>query len=292
MANLWAKINNPRRQNFCPILVGPQGVGKDVWMSVLVGGLKEFQGTFTLSKHDSEKQLAEVMTQRAAVIISEFDKTQDIGSAALKDAITTDSFTFRAAYARRARRFWNRCSLLAACNQDQVLTDVTGNRRFAVIKIEDILWDYPQSEAVQLQVLSQARHLCSVGYKMSAETRARMEQLGRDYTPEDTTEILLEAFDDFVLDKLANSASEYSLYSYNDIAGEVGRLARNFQIRTTTILQLLKATGRQYRHKTQGRFYGLKEHASSDVFKSKRRNFVESLKNGSSFSDLSTQSLD
>ena len=144
---------------------------------------------------------------------------------------------------------------------------------------------------MSLQILAQARHLCSIGYKASPETEALIAQLGKDYTPEDTTEIMLEAFDDWVISRLATQVKEFSLYSYNDISSEVSRIARNFQVRTTTMLQLLKATGRQYRHDRHGRFYSLKEHASSETYKDKRRAFIKTLKDGHGLEDLEPEDL-
>jgi hypothetical protein len=287
-ARFIARIYDPFVQNRMIILQGEQGIGKDVFLDTLVKAMGLYRAFLTVKRNDSEKDYAEVLIRSGVVIVSEFDKVRDVGAGVLKDMITKPYFSFRAAYGRKAMNFLNRASWLAACNPEQVLTDVGANRRFLVFKLlggpgEAIRWDYDTSMAFSLQILAQFVHLCSIGYRASAENEEILKALTESYAPEDTTQMILESFDAMIVDKMATDCTEFALYSYNDLALELSRIARSFQIPTPGLLQLLKATGRRYRHREEGRLYGLVPHASGiqPSMRRERRKFLRELKQDS-----------
>lgn len=287
-ARFIARIYDPFVQNRMIILQGEQGIGKDVFLDTLVKAMGLYRAFLTVKRNDSEKDYAEVLIRSGVVIVSEFDKVRDVGAGVLKDMITKPYFSFRAAYGRKAMNFLNRASWLAACNPEQVLTDVGANRRFLVFKLlggpgEAIRWNYDTSMRFSLQILAQFVHLCSIGYRASAENEEILKALTESYAPEDTTQMILESFDAMIIEKMANDCKEFSLYSYNDIALELSRIARSFQIPTPGLLQLLKATGRRYRHKLEGRFYGVVPHASGmqSAMRKSRKKFIQDVKQDS-----------
>lgn len=285
---MFSKLYNPYVQPRMLLFQGEQGIGKDVFIHTLFQALGPYFVSVVISKQMNEKDYAEVLCGAAVVWISEFDRAKEIGSARLKDMISKNFYDFRPAYGRVKRRFWCRATWVGSLNPDQMFIEAGANRRFIPIALEGgpgeaIKWDYDRSPEYSRQLLAQMQHLCETGYKASAETEAVFAEITKNSAPEDVTEMLLDAFDEALIEKMARDCVDFALYRYHDIALELSRISRNFQVPTTALLQIIKATGRQWRHKRAGRFYGLPAHCDmySIPAKDKRQAFLKKLKQNS-----------
>lgn len=267
-AKVWGKILDPEGvQNRCIILSGNQGIGKDIWIKTLVGGLGHYVSDLCFDgKMAKETDIAVVMQRSAVLFISEFDKTHDLGIAVLKDLITKGSFTHVRKYDREATRGKNRCSLIGACNPSDVLRDATGNRRFCIFHLEGgvreaIHWNYPvQDSEYSLRILSQMKHLWESGYKATRESEEVMAGIAAKYTPEDPRTELIEEFEemcDRIEDPLVPGKGLFTLAELEDILQVLGR---NFGYPRRTVLCILKQAGCQFKTKTK-RLYGTRKAA-------------------------------
>ncbi|TXH16245.1 MAG: hypothetical protein E6R03_05765 [Hyphomicrobiaceae bacterium] len=267
LSKMWGKIFQPEQvQNRCIILSGGQGIGKDVWVQSLLCGLGHYLSDFTLPGNAKETEIGIVMASSAVMFISEFDKTGDIGVGTLKDLITKPRFTQVRKYDRDATSAPNRCSIIGACNPDNILRDATGNRRFLIFKLkggvgEAIRWQFPVGDkAFSLQILAQARSLWEAGYKSQPASESIMQAITAQYTPESEHADLVQEFEEGlraiqVSDPLSPGSG---LFRLSEISGLLSDLAKSYGMPRRSVLIHLKSAGCQYRSK-KTRLYGNRE---------------------------------
>lgn len=189
-AKMFQRVQDPRVQNHCLILRGKQGIGKDFLITELFGSLGSYL-SYPVVRAD-ERDLGMILAQSILVCFSEFERTNKLDAGSLKNLITCPEVTFRRPYARGAMTYELRCSFLGTTNKKSIFTDSTGNRRFVVIEIESIEWDYPKDEG--LQYLAQMLALAEENYKVSDEAAAVMEEYIKSLTPIDPEEEIVSMF--------------------------------------------------------------------------------------------------
>jgi hypothetical protein len=264
-SKMYAKMLSPFRvQNRCILLSGRQGVGKDVWYRSLFGAMEGyFKDLVTQGKYTTETDLSVVMGQAAILCISEFDKIKCLGAGVLKDLITKPAFTQVRKYDRDATTTPNRCSVLAACNPEQILDDSTGNRRFLIFRLaggpgEAISWAYPtESRPFSLQVIAQCKALADSKYKASTESELVMRGIQEEHTPESANDLIIADFESAIIerakrDELSNNPG---LYRIDALDVEFNTICKNHGIKRQSLLHILKDAGCQKR-KRIGRYYG------------------------------------
>lgn len=195
---LWRKIDT-FEENKCIIFCGPQGIGKDFFIETLVKGLGMYHTNLTLDAHPNEKELAHTITQSIAVVISEFDKLKGLGSASIKDLISKPFFHVRLSYEREARRIPNRASFIAAANPDDLFTDVTGNRRFVLVRLKGIDWTYSRGEEESLQIAAQFMQDITA---KDDRLEALMAEIIDEYTPVPNESIICALAQEFMAGKI------------------------------------------------------------------------------------------
>lgn len=112
------------------VLDGPQGCGKSTFIETLAGA---FRGSISLN--DPRKEQYEQMQRSWIVEVPELKGLKMAEMGAVKDLITSRSDNFRAAYARTLTKNPRHCVLIGSTNDDYFLKDVTGNRRFWIMKV-------------------------------------------------------------------------------------------------------------------------------------------------------------
>jgi len=126
-----ARIFEPGcKYDYMPVLVGPQGCGKSMTLSKL-GGKWFSDSLYTVQGKDAYEQVQGAwiieMAEMAATKKSEIEQ--------IKQFISKQVDTFRAAYAARTASHPRQCVFFGTTNDDVFLKDITGGRRFWPIDV-------------------------------------------------------------------------------------------------------------------------------------------------------------
>lgn len=108
-----------------PIFVGPQGIGKSTFLSILGKGwfsdsLTTFEG----------KEAAELIQGTWINEIGELTAFTKQETQVIKQFLSKTDDIYRAAYGRRTEKYPRRCVFFGTSNDTEFLKDTTGNRRF------------------------------------------------------------------------------------------------------------------------------------------------------------------
>lgn len=279
-ANIFERLKDENLQPFTPIFQGAQGLGKDVLISALTGGLGDHVRNLNIGGKDvteTKKQLHSALV----FLIPEFDKTGKIDIAALKDLANNPVAESRLSYDMRSEERPVRASFIASCNQKNILVDETGNRRWWVFPCEflgfetkqigsvsvgtgNILKDYPglfcrpDFENERAQIMAQFRELGDKRFRADRRSIAEMDACIANLQPRPIQELILEEWDSSIAELGAipdrvDPVHGYRLYEFSKVEKVITSVQRNYGKSRRTILAILKET-RQYRHKS-GRFY-------------------------------------
>ena len=112
------------------ILTGPQGIGKSTLLSKMSKGwfndsIRTFEG----------KEASELLQGVWIVEVGELDAFNRTDVGRIKQFLSQQADRFRAAYGRHVKEMPRRCVFFGTTNDDEFLTDRTGNRRFWPIKV-------------------------------------------------------------------------------------------------------------------------------------------------------------
>lgn len=144
---------DPMVQNECLIFKGKQGIGKDTWMDDLFNHFQPYYGTPMIGR--DAKEFSDAVSRLLVAKIPEFERTETLSIAELKNVITTSSAFFRRPYAQSAEYHKISCSFIASSNSLDLLRDSTGNRRFVVVEIGELQKVQRVSKADSVQMLAE-----------------------------------------------------------------------------------------------------------------------------------------
>lgn len=191
-SNVFRRVKDATNQNRCIIFKGDQGLGKD---SLLRSMLSEFNPYYeTVALTGTTKDILEVASRILIGHIEEFDQTKGVDIAFLKSLITQPASFFRESYGAAPNQKIMRPSFISTANVDDILRDPTGNRRFIVVPIEGISWNYPQGES--LQVMAQFKEHFERGefVKIDPGIEVKIKTVLDEYTPEDLSVTILDLY--------------------------------------------------------------------------------------------------
>lgn len=210
MAGVWRRVQDQNKQNRFLLFRGPQGVGKD-WLIRLLCEPWDFYFTnFTMQSQ--ERDVFDQVSSSIIVNFSEFDQTEKMNVAFLKDMVTKYKATFRRSHARDAESRQFHCSFIGTTNQQYIMRDETGNRRFVILDIQKMDWEKMRS-VNYTQAWAEARHLCESGYKISTKTAAKMDDFMDRETPEnDLEDNVIELWNEAVGPILRNKQTDRLRY--------------------------------------------------------------------------------
>ena len=117
-----------------PILIGPQGYRKSTFCRILLPPELRFGYTDSLdfsSKRDAERYLGRFFL----INLDEFDQISVSQQAFLKHLLQKPSASIRKAYSSSILEVRRYASFIATSNQKDLLTDLSGNRRFICVEI-------------------------------------------------------------------------------------------------------------------------------------------------------------
>lgn len=188
MIGVVAKIyreNKDMLQNPVLILLGAQGAGKSSMVKWLSSLWPQHAAEMILSlggNHTKDSILQAV--NNVVIELAEFQATLEASSSAtLKSWITMETATFRAPYGRTTVTRNVHASYIATANRvgAGLLSDPSGSRRYRIIEIESIDWEYESVDVCQMwaQALDAYRSgetydLCEEAQQLQVHNAERM----------------------------------------------------------------------------------------------------------------------
>lgn len=108
-----------------PIFVGPQGIGKSTFLSIL--GRDWFSDSLTTFEGKEAAELIQGTWINEVGELTAFTKQE---TQVIKQFLSKTDDIYRAAYGRRTEKYPRRCVFFGTSNESEFLKDTTGNRRF------------------------------------------------------------------------------------------------------------------------------------------------------------------
>lgn len=189
-----AKVFGERAQNFVPVLSGVQGNGKSSFVHFLCpASLQEAHLSENTIEPDSKDCRLE-LTRRWVWEIGELasvTKRQDRD--ALKRFLTTHQISERVPYSRYPLTKPAITSFMATVNPDGggFLDDPTGNRRFVVINITSIDWDYTAIDISQVWAEAVAAFRSGESFNLTANEQRQRAELNQRHEVENPFEAMV-----------------------------------------------------------------------------------------------------
>jgi len=191
-----------QKQNFMLVLDGKQGMGKSYlarWLCPLADLFVE--GAIRPEDKDSLKRLISAWLWEVGELEG---TTRKADRAALKDFITRVIVTVRLAYGHHDIVKPASASLIGTVNDDAAgfLNDLTGNRRFVILSLEDIDPNFTKVDINQLW--AQLYQMYKDGYSNDLDISEAMARdvINEDYQAVSMIDLLLSR--DFVIDSKSN----------------------------------------------------------------------------------------
>lgn len=129
MLGAVTRVYNPGcKFDYMPIIVGEQGSGKSMFLRFLSGSDVWFTDNFNTMDGDKASEKLRGMWILEVAELSAMKRTKDVET--LKAFITSSYDNYRSPYSRRSEVRPRMCVFAGTTNDENFLTDTTGNRRF------------------------------------------------------------------------------------------------------------------------------------------------------------------
>lgn len=142
-----ASSPEPCKADISIIMTGPQGCHKS--QSVRALALEE-DFAAELDFRQDNKELALLMSGRTVIEVPEMQGFSRRENSDLKAFLSLDRDSYRILYSQDIRTVTRRCLFVMTTNEQQILRDATGSRRFAVIEVTKMQDDLIQRDRLQL----------------------------------------------------------------------------------------------------------------------------------------------
>lgn len=138
------------KYDYMPIFVGPQGIGKSTFLSIL--GRDWFSDSLTTFEG---KEAAELIQGTWINEVGELTALTRQETNAVKQFLSKTHDIYRASYGHRAEKYPRRCVFFGTSNDSEFLKDATGNRRFWPVDVGQCparksVWDELPGEVDQI----------------------------------------------------------------------------------------------------------------------------------------------
>lgn len=137
----------PCKADISIIMTGPQGCHKS--QSVRALALEE-DFAAELDFRQDNKELALLMSGRTVIEVPEMQGFSRRENSDLKAFLSLDRDSYRVMYSQDIRTVTRRCLFVMTTNEQQILRDATGSRRFAVIEVARMMDDLIRRDRLQL----------------------------------------------------------------------------------------------------------------------------------------------
>lgn len=156
------------------ILQGAQGIGKTRALQVLAGEFQDRRLLSTQSLGGKEDELLRVIEGSWFVSFDELAGHSKRDDAHLKNLLSQSEHVRNVKYLEKPRRHYRHCVFVATTNEDNPLRDMTGNRRYLVVKCGQI--DVDALARIREQLIAEARDLVEKGDQFWVVRDAEEEQ--------------------------------------------------------------------------------------------------------------------
>jgi hypothetical protein len=176
---LVSRILNPGCKFDSALIVqGGQNIGKSSVFLIIAGEDKHIEFTDLKVREMQQDMQGKLIVEFAeAAIFSKAD------SESLKSIVSRQTDTFRVPYERHARDFPRRCVFAVTANNDDILKDSTGGRRWWAVEVPDDMKCYPPKRQADIHWLRANRD------QLFAEAAVRVRN-GEDFRKIDDYELM------------------------------------------------------------------------------------------------------
>ena len=222
-------------QNYMLVLLGAQGRGKSRlvrWLCPLPQLFNE--GPISPDNKDDQIKLLETWLWEVAELDS---TTKRAERSALKHFITMRNVGVRVPYGRYAINKTAVASMIGTINEDGTgfLNDPTGGRRFAVIHLDDIDWNYTQIDIGQLWAELYAAYLSGETWELTPHEQEVQNAINTEHMVSTPLEELLLQYYNLDKTQIDKFSSTMNILDKLDSLGLKGDQFRN-KMELTTIL--------------------------------------------------------
>lgn len=162
------------------ILTGKQGLGKTTWLRKLMPErLMDYFYSGNINPNNKDTTL--LMCEKLLINMDEMASFNKKQIECFKEMITKNMISERRAYAHYTENYTRRASFVGSSNHNELLMDVTGNRRFLCFEATEI--DFKHNINMDL-VYSQVMHLIAEGefqFHFEKEDIQRLEENNKMY---------------------------------------------------------------------------------------------------------------
>jgi DNA-binding phage protein len=234
--HMFARSLNSSVQNRCLILKGSQGIGKDTLIRAMFDKFSPYYEE--IDAPDQRKDWLEIVTRLFICHVPEFDQTAKVDIAFLKSLLTQSSSFFRESYGRAPSKKTNAASFISSVNPNDFLRDPTGNRRFLILPIDSIDYNYPMNKSSQLiaQFYSLFKKHGAMG--LSESTLLKVNKLIDDLTPESAEQYIEDLWREKTSRSMLRITQDTAAEMFLDIAKKAG-------VTSARVRRALKAKGYQ-----------------------------------------------
>ncbi len=160
------------------IVHGGQSIGKSSVFLIIAGDAQHIEFTDLKVREMQQEMQGKLIVEFAeAAIFSKAD------SESLKSIVSRQTDTFRVPYERHARDFPRRCVFAVTANNDDILKDSTGGRRWWAVDVPDDMKVYPPKRQADIHWLRDNRD------QLFAEAAVRVKN-GEDFRKIDEYELI------------------------------------------------------------------------------------------------------
>ena len=179
-AMLYARATSdtPIKADISIILVGPQGARKSTCAQILA--LDE-NWSVGISMRMENKEIAQRIQGKTVIEVGEMAGMSKKDVDELKDFLTLKTDQWRPPYSKNQITATRHCIFIMTTNQNEFLTDVTGNRRYAIVDVDHIDTDAVKRDVLMLWAEGAEIYKAEGGEKLHREIEQNQDIVGENY---------------------------------------------------------------------------------------------------------------
>ncbi|MCT6814461.1 virulence-associated E family protein [Bombella apis] len=244
--------HKPYKFDWLPVLIGGQGNGKSTFSAILFGEWNKEGLPANLADKDAKQELQGVW----GVELSELTSLRRSENEAIKAFLSAMVDKYRPSYGRTLQTYPRRCVFIGTTNEEEFLTDGTGNRRFMPINIGSHCLDFGWLAENRDQLWAEAYRLfCKSPAFETCEPSDLKEEIERIRRESMVSDILEESVINLIKGDILPDADGKGGFTVASIIRALSLpMTRAMEMRVSNILRNLGGE-KQRQRKGKGRFY-------------------------------------